>query len=186
MKVNIKKIWAIIIFIWLFVLLILLSGCKTKKKVIDRQKQSVEKHTNETVNEITNNDILLDSFAKTGSGYIITDNIKTIDLTQADINKTITIEDSKGFKLTIKGANAVIKNSIKKETKQDSSLTGLSKIDKSKIDKSETKRNQEKIETVHRNSNSDVHTTSTWLWVGIGIGLLAFIFIFRKKLLGLV
>ena len=86
------------------ILLVCVWSCRSKKKIVEREAIKTEV----AVNEITKTDVLIDSSATTSTETIKTDFTNTIALTQADPEKTVTIEDDKGNKLTITGANVVI------------------------------------------------------------------------------
>ena len=171
----------IIITLFLFVFF----GCKTKHKIIEREKEITETKLEEKAIDKSINDIKIDSFAKKGSNHIITSDLKSIELTQADSDKTITLEDNKGFKMTIKGANAIIKESKESQTKKDSSEVKVFKSDKSETTNSSSTKEDSKSNIVQRKSDSDVETTSTWLWVLMIIGAAILIFVYRNKIVNL-
>lgn len=171
-----------IIIISLMVLMVF--GCKTKDKVTERERIKTVSALEEKKIDQTHNDIKIDSFAKKGSASIkITDN-QSLELTQADPDKKIIVEDSNGNKLQITGANAVLKNNKETVNAKDTTEITLTKKDLSKNDKSEEKSAFDKNETQKRTSDSKVKTTSVWMWAAIGIIALAAIglFAFRKKL----
>lgn len=168
--------WTVVLII---TCLITFTGCKTKHKIIEREKEVIQTRTHETVNELIKKDIKIDSFAKKGSNSISIKSIKIILLTQADSSKTISIKDGNGNSLTVKGADLVINNTETLEKKQDSSLVKLVKADNSVNKTTSEKTDNSTSKKVKRKSDSDVKTTSTWLWVVIGLGLVFFIYRFN-------
>ena len=107
----------------LLILIIAFSSCGSKKKLIEKEKIKIETSTAISQTEIkeTKKD---SSGTKTETKVSITDE-STIDLTQADPNKEITLIDSEGRQTKIKGANAVISKRVEKvevESKDSVSL----------------------------------------------------------------
>ena len=92
--------------ILLLILIIALSSCGSKKKIVEKEKVKIETSTAISQTEIkeTKKD---SSGTKTETKVSITDE-STIELTQADPNKEITLIDENGKETKIKGANAVI------------------------------------------------------------------------------
>lgn len=108
----------------LFIILIIaLSSCGSKKKLVEKEKVNIEQST--SISQEVKTEIKKDSSGtKTETKVSITDE-STIELTQADPNKEITLIDSEGKQTKIKGANAVIskrKETAKVETKDSVSL----------------------------------------------------------------
>src|SRR5690606_41214600 len=97
---------------------IFLCSCGSKKKLVEKEKVKIETSTAISQTEIkaTKKD---SSGTKTETKGSITDE-STIELTQADPDKEITLIDSEGRQTKIKGANAVIwkrKEMVKEESK---------------------------------------------------------------------
>lgn len=161
-----------------------LVSCKTKQKTTEREKEKIVSTLQEKSIDKTILDIKTDSFAKKGSSHIFTNENQSLELTQADPNKKIIVEDEKGNKLHITGANAVLKNNKETSTKKDTSNVAVSKTDKSKLDKSKETKTSDKKESSKRNTNSDVKTTSIWMWVTIGLVAIVIIglVVFKKQI----
>jgi len=116
-----------IILIVLTAILFSFTGCKAKKKTTEREKVKEEIVTEVKTKDVVSVTEKLDSTA-TGK----TENFKVevdeeIELTQADPDKVITIEDQDGNKLTITGADAKIKKTEKQETAIDTFSATISK-----------------------------------------------------------
>lgn len=157
--------------ILIFVVLLLVS-CKTKLKIVEREKVITSINILEATNEIKKTDIVIDSVAKTEVSILTITKNDVIELTQADSDKVITIEDETGKKLTIKGANVIIKTASKIEEKNQTESINLSKIDKSETVKSTKKDTQSSSKKTSRNTDTKITGTSTWLWIGLIIALL--------------
>ncbi|AXP79188.1 hypothetical protein CJ739_88 [Mariniflexile rhizosphaerae] len=187
MKSILKKITIGTIVVWLsyiFIMLLMLFilGCKTKQKTIEREKESIISNLEQKGIKITNNDIKIDSFAKKGSSVFKVNDNQTLELTQADSSKTITLEDEKGNKLKIKGANATIKNEKTITSQQDSLVVDLSKKDKTKTKNESQLKKEDSKDSVKRKADSDVKTTSIWLWIVIaGVVIIIVLFYIKKK-----
>lgn len=186
MKVTVNNMWRIIALVWVVFAMLLFSGCKSKKKITERHNDIERTITQSFHNELVKKDIAMDSFAKKGSNAISIKSIKSIVLTQADSSKRIVITDETGKSLNIKGANVILNETNETTNTQDSTLTKLSKNDKSQIANHDIDKSDTKKQSKGRNSNSDVHTTSTWLWVAIiiiaVILLVYLIYRYRNKL----
>lgn len=122
--------------ILLLILLIYFSSCGSKKKLVEKGKVKTEQTS--SLQESTIKESKKDSSGtKTETKVSITDE-STIELTQADPNKEITLIDSEGKETKIKGANAVIskrKEKVEVESKDsvqllvNESLESLVKIE---------------------------------------------------------
>src|SRR5690606_4052490 len=85
---------------------IFLCSCGSKKKLVEKEKVKTEQTS--SLHESTIKETKKDSSGtKTETKVSITDE-STIELTQADPNKEITLIDENGKETKIKGANAVI------------------------------------------------------------------------------
>lgn len=179
-----SKFAKITIVAFIIFVIIGLTSCKTKQKATEREKEKAVSTLQEKGIDKTVNDIKTDSFAKKGSSYIFASDSQSLELMQADPNKKITVEDEKGNKLHITGANAIIKNSKKTATKKDTSAVGFTQTDKSKLHKVSEKNTSDEKVTVTRTANSNVKTTSIWMWFTLGFLLLIIILLvaFRKRL----
>lgn len=155
-------------YLLICVLLTLLIGCKSKKKLTEREAVKIEATTE--VKETKKNDITIDSIATKKSETITVTEKKDIELTQADPDKVITLIDSNGKKTTIQGANAIIRDSKEIASIKDTTSIELSKSDKSKSDKSENTKID--IDTNKRTSDSEVKGISPAIGFGIGIALI--------------
>lgn len=152
----------------IILVLLLCVSCKTKLKIIERTKEVREVIT--SVNEIKVTDKVVDSFTDVISETFIIKENETLELTQADPKKVITIINSDGKTLTIKGANAVIKKSKEVIKERDSISIKVTKTDNSKlITETNTK---EKSKTTSRNTDTKITGISTWLWIGLIIALI--------------
>src|SRR5690606_29920142 len=102
---------------------IFLCSCGSKKKLVEKEKIKIE--TSQTISQEVKTETKKDSSAiKTETKVSITDE-STIELTQADPNKEITLIDENGKETKIKGANAVISKRVEKvevESKDSVSL----------------------------------------------------------------
>jgi hypothetical protein len=102
---------------------VFLCSCGSKKKLVEKEKVRIE--TSTSISQTDINETKKDSTGtKTETKVSITDE-STIELTQADPNKEITLIDSQGRETKIKGANAVIskrKEVAKVEMKDSVSL----------------------------------------------------------------
>jgi len=150
---------------YLIILMILLIGCKTKHKVIQRSK--------EIVKEVVKKDVKKDSSAVFVIEEIKVKKDESIELTQADPDKTITITDEKGKTLIIKGANAIIKKSVKKEKKKDSIAVKVVTKDNTVI-KTDTK-------TISRDTDTVTTGISTWIWIIIITALVIGAYLWIKR-----
>lgn len=172
------KLW-LIWFTMLLTLLFLVS-CKTKHKVIEREKVKETTFKTQDIKELKQKDISIKSDVKITSDIVkITENTE-IELTQADANKEITITDALGNQTKIKGANISFKKTQTTEQKKDSLIDkSLTTDKKSSITDAKNTENATK-DNVNRVAESDVKTTSTWLWV-LFILIIALVFYFNKK-----
>lgn len=161
---NNPKKQVTIIFIITF-LLFLLTSCKVKHKTVERQKESISLDKIEKVSKVENKDISIDSSFTLKSEHLKLSKNTSIKLTQANENKTITIEDETGKKLTITGADAFIENIESKEVKKDSSVANVLVNDNSKA-------SINKKTTTDFNNNSTSRSTDSksigvpfWVWI---------------------
>lgn len=168
-------------------IILLLVGCKTKQKFVEREAVKIERVQETKKDSTVQKDIKTDSIVEKATNTIKITKNTDIELTQADPNKTIILEDSEGKQTKITGANAVIKTRSQLEQTKDTTSIALSKSDKSKTDKSETSKTNESIDTKKRSTETDITSTSTFVNIGIGFGILLLIILLlwwlRKRLM---
>lgn len=158
-------------------LLLSLFSCKTKHKVIDREKVKENTSKQETEKEVKQTDIVFNNNIKTGSDIFKITDKTDVKLTQADPNKTITITDESGKKTIIQGANIIFKKTEIQETKKDSVIDKSIKTDKKTTQTDINLNENASKDNIKRTSESDVKTTSTWFWISLivcGLGVLWF------------
>lgn len=103
------------------IILVLALGfsCKSKKKLVEKEETAIEVASNTKTVDSLSITKQIDSIVNSSSENIKVEENQEIELKQADENKTITIEDESGKKLTIKGADAIIRSKKVEETQKD-------------------------------------------------------------------
>ena len=126
----------------LIILIISFSSCGSKKKLVEKEKVKIETSTAISQTEIKESK-KDSSGTKTETKVSITDQ-NTIELTQADPDKEITLIDSEGRQTKIKGANAVIskRKEVAKVEMKDSVSLVVNEINETDL-KIETETKQE-------------------------------------------
>lgn len=163
---------------YIILILLLCLSCKSKQKIVERNKQLKEVIT--SVIEIKVTDKVVDSITDVISETFIIKENDVLELTQADPNKVIIITDSNNQTLVIKGANAVIKKSKEVIKERDSISVKVST--KEKITEKKDSKTEESSKKTSRNTDTKITGTSTWLWVGLIIGIIIFLVLkYRPK-----
>lgn len=153
-------------------IVIALFSCKTKHKVIQRERTKTETNTAKTVNELQKNNVQTTNETHISSGAVIISNINEIELIQDNSGKPITIIDETGKKISFPGVSkAKIKTHETTETKQDSTRKKMSVKDKSQIAKNTSSQESNKTSTAKRNSDSKAKHPSVLLWVFLILAL---------------
>lgn len=161
-------------------MLLLGSSCKTKHKVTERESVKTDVKTEEKQSTEKHNYINIDSaYSKINKTLLSLSRFK-YGFTQADSSKTIIIEDSKGNKLKVKGADISIFKEKKEETIIDTSFGQLIKTDKSVLKTNTTIKTDKKEKTKQRKTDSYTKTTSTWFWVFVIVAVVAAYFLVEK------
>jgi hypothetical protein len=160
----------------LLLAIILLSfltiGCKSKKKLVDREKTEVIVKEETKVVEVIEKDVKKDSTVNKSSNTIVITEKKDIELTQGDPNKIIEVIDHTGKKTSYKGANVVIRDVKVQEQTKDTTSIAVTEVEKSKIDKSEETKTNNKTTTKTRKTFSDVTGISPMFGLGMGIAVI--------------
>lgn len=183
-----KQFWnisaALVVAIFLLVISCTFVSCKSKKKILEKEKLEVFINENKSTTE---NQKTTTTVKDTNSLKIetvkITSNQK-LELTQADPEKVIIIEDETGKKLKITGANAIVSNTnkIEEATIQKDTSTNTTQI----TDTKKTEDTKTKIKLKEEKKNLDLKTSGlpTWVWIVLIIIILLIIiyFVARKYL----
>lgn len=169
MKTTPKKITISLIIVWAVFLMILffMVSCKTKHKVTSREAVKQQTKSNQTANVLKENNVVSNIGTKISNTTFKIDSESIIKLTQANPESSITIENEKGEKLKVTGANVDISKKESTETKDDEIAVLGSSVDKSKTTQNTNTASETKTQTNKRDSDSDVKTTSTWLWISL-------------------
>lgn len=180
-QANNKKTMKKLIFI---LCVLALVGCRSKKKIVEREQIKTEIKTEVKKEENTQKDVKIDSSVNSSKETITLTTQKAIELTQGDPNKEIVVIDHTGKKTSYKGANVVIRDIVKIKKEIDTLSSNLSKTDNSTTSKTESVKTEEKTESKKRSTDTKVKTTPTIIGVGIGlgvVGLIIFFYLRRKK-----
>lgn len=163
----------------LFIILIIaLSSCGSKKKLVEKEKVNIEQST--SISQEVKTEIKKDSSGtRTETKVSITDE-STIELVQADPNKEITLIDSEGKQTKIKGANAVI--SKRKETAKVENKDSVSLISNEIIETDLNIETETDITKENHNLNLDVNRGFPW-WILILIGVVYLVVSYFRKTL---
>lgn len=179
MKIE-NQFYSTVIFFLLLICLVLLccSGCTSKKRVVEKEKESVK--IEENSGKISENIFHTSEFTEKRDTIVIsgTADIQEIELVQADPSKTIIFTDASGKTTTITGANAVLKSeTIKTETQGSSEISEERNSLKSEISEETTSR---VISTETATEKKDVKKTGTSIWIYIAGVVVVLILLFRK------
>lgn len=173
-----------ILKILLIAILFSFTGCKSKKKVVEKEQEKVETVTQtQTATEIKEV-ASIDSVAVKETETIKIESTKDIELEQADPDKTIILEDSSGKVLKVTGANVKITESEKTETVETIDSTSLQKEAVSDLEVVESETIKEVRETKKVSKWKDLKSFfgGWWIILIIVLILLAIYYIIRKRL----
>src|SRR5699024_6732670 len=140
----------------LFVVLMLMFSCGSKKKVVERSKQSTVEIVNKDVQRSKTNDITTNTIIEQSDVITI---VRPIDESKAS-----TYNDT-GFK----NAEIIIEKSEKKED--------ISVVDKSTIDYKDLSTKKDEINTSSVNKNVDIDRSwgvMDWLWLFLAVAIVLF------------
>jgi len=172
---------SLLLLLFLVVVACAFTSCKSKKKITEREKTEEVVTTVEKGNTLTANDVVKETvFVNTLEELFFSKNDK-IELTQADSKKTIVLTDHRGQITTITGANAIISNEEKKETREANGLASVTEVDKTVNTKNVQKKEASKKATSSRTSDSEVSGISPIIGLGVGIAIVIILVLLYRK-----
>jgi hypothetical protein len=164
----------------LIFILITLIGCKTKKKVTERTHEKKEIVSNIDTKKEEFKDVKKEGVVNSKTETLKITSNNDIELSQADPNKQIIVEDASGNKTVYTGANVIIRKSEIKESKKDTSTIKVSSSDKSIIINTDKSKSISKEGVKKRSSDSESKGLGFGYVLLIGIALLLFL-IYRNR-----
>ena len=170
-------------YIILVVATISFQGCRSKKKITDRQKTELNITQQENSTEITEKDISVDSTARSKTETITTRNDQEIIVKAKDSTVEIIEErTATGKKYIITGAKdiAIRKSSIEQE-KTDTTSTVVNRTDTSKTIKTEEITTELTEKKKSRKTDSESTGLSFGVSLGIGMGLCFLLFLVYRR-----
>ena len=172
--------------IYLFIILLSFSSCRSKKKIVEREKINTQVEQTTSTEETIESAFSL-SVSESLASESTTLEDSSIEEIEADSLGTVTLSVVKtdtGFVKTYTGVKKIKISQEKKETnesKKDNKITALEALEtNTKKDESFIKINQE---TKKRKTNVEIKSTSTWFWIIIAILVLAYFANKRFKIL---
>ncbi len=157
-------------------ILISLTSCRSKKKVVEKEAMTIETVEAVKISESIQMDIVEDSLVISNTETIITNNDESIDIETADPDKEVTLtKEEKNGKTVWTGKN--VKNlSISKNNnttkKVDSSTVKVTKIDSSKYEREEVSNTEVNIDFSKDKKNINIKSTNIWVSIAIGIAII--------------
>ena len=167
----------------IIILSLILIGCRTKKKVTERENVQIETVHKEDVTQKTETTTKIDSTVVEKEETLVIDKGQEIELVQADPEKTITIENEKGKKLVIKGADARIKQNDTKVLKNEESVLKTITEGNTSTSSDKTTSDKKDISKKSRTSDSYAKTAPTILVIGLVVVAIFFLYRYKNRLL---
>lgn len=168
------------IFILVFIC-VTATACRSKKKLVDRQNETTEINTLATAEDLHKTDVNTETAVASKTTFLKVDSHSSINLTQADPDKKIIIEDATGAVMKITGANAIISKGSTKEQKTDTMSAVSKTADKSVTQKKTAQKTSIKKDINNRKTNSEAKGVSIGFYIGLLI-IVLLIIIFRGKI----
>lgn len=170
------RIKAIAMLLLLATMVLVLGGCRSKKKLVEKQDVAIEAIEALEVSESVQMAIKKDSTAFINTETIITNNDETIDVETADTEKEVTItKEEKDGKTVWTGTN-VKKLTVSKNdntaTIIDSSKVKVTQVDSSTYNRQEKSNTKLKIDFSETNKKIEVESANVWVSIAIWIILI--------------
>lgn len=150
-------------------------SCRSKKKLVEKSSELVKTELAIAEVAIETTDIDLKTKGASVSEVFSVSKNDVLELTQADPDKSITITNANGDKMSIKGANVKISKKESSTVAKDSShleaeLNAINAKNKTKNLQLEASSKKDK-----RNTDVDIKSTSTWLWLLLIVAVVCFL-----------
>ena len=172
---------------YIFILVFLVFACGSKKKTITQTKTKTEAKIQEKKDQQTN--ILETQKDTLSSKEVIEFNEvslnqnSTLNLTQADPKKTITVKTPTG-NFEIKGANASIKNESQTKKTNQTTTTNIDRSNEFKLLDQSTEEKKVDINFSQKDKRTQKFKdkkNQSWIWILLVIGVIIGGFWFYKK-----
>ena len=173
--------------LFILICLVLVSGCRSKKKISEREKSKTEISQVLSTTEVATTDTKKDSVVNTKTETVTVTNQQEVDIIADENSSEVVVKEEitpKGKTYTFTGAKSIsIRDKKVDQTVKDTSSIVVAEVDNSETVKTEDSVTEIKEEKKSRNTDSEAKGMSFGFTLGIGLGLIGLLTIwyFKRK-----